>query len=67
MEVNIKKPPKIIIFQKHQSKMLNIHFHIGNKDLDIVQEYTYFGLKLVPNGKFTLAQQQLSNKAPGLS
>ncbi len=58
------KKNKIMIFQKHQSKILNLHFHIGNTDLDIVQVYTYLGLKLVPNGKFTLTQQQqLSEKA----
>ena len=59
MEVNIKKT-KVMIFQKHNSKLPNLHFHIGNKKIDIVKEYTYLGLKLVPNGKFKLAQQQLS-------
>ena len=62
MEVNIKKT-KIMIFQKHNSKLPNLHFHIGNKKIDIVKEYTYLGLKLVPNGKCKLAQQQLSEKA----
>ena len=52
-----------MIFQKHNSKLPNLHFHIGNKKIDIVKEYTYLGLKLVPNGKFKLAQQQLSEKA----
>jgi hypothetical protein len=54
MEVNIKKT-KVMIFQKHNSKLPNIHFHIGNKKIDIVKEYTYLGLKLMPNGKFKLA------------
>jgi hypothetical protein len=62
MEVNIKKT-KVMIFQKHNSKLPNLHFHIGNKKIDIVKEYTYLGLKRVPNGKFKLAQQQLSEKA----
>jgi hypothetical protein len=61
MEVNIKKT-KVMIFQKHKSKLPNLHFHFGNKKIDIVKEYTYLGLKLVPNGKFKLAQQQLSKK-----
>ena len=52
-----------MIFQKHNSKLPNLHFHIGNKKINIVKEYTYLGLKLVPNGKFKLAQQQLSEKA----
>ncbi len=54
MEFNIKKY-KIIIFQKHQSKILNLHFHIGKKDLNILQD--------VHLHKCTLAQQQLSEKA----
>ena len=61
MEVNIKKT-KIMIFQKYNSKLPNLHFYIGNKKIDIVEEYTYLGLKLVPNGKFKLAQKQLSEK-----
>jgi hypothetical protein len=39
MEVNIKKT-KIMILQKHNSKLLNLNFHIGNKNIDIVKEYT---------------------------
>lgn len=60
MEVNTKK---CMIFQKHNSKLPNLHFHIGNKKIDIAKEYTYLGLKLVPNGKFKPTQQQLSKKA----
>jgi hypothetical protein len=51
-----------MIFQKHNSKLQNLHFHIGNKKIDIVKEYTYLGLKLVSNWKFKLAQQHLSEK-----
>jgi hypothetical protein len=39
MEVNIKKT-KIMILQKHNSKLPNLNFHIGNKNTDIVKEYT---------------------------
>jgi hypothetical protein len=62
MDVNIKKN-KIMILQKHNSKLSNLNFHIGNKNIDIVKEYTYLGLKLVPNGKFKIAQKQLCEKA----
>ena len=54
MEVNIKKT-KIIILQKHNSKLPNLNFYIRNKNIDIVKEYTYLGLKLVPNSKFKVA------------
>jgi hypothetical protein len=54
MEVNIKKT-KIMILQKHNSKLPNLNFYIRNKNIDIVKEYTYLGLKLIPNGKFKIA------------
>ena len=63
MEINTKKT-KIMIFQKHNSKLrTDLQFHIGNNKIDTTKEYTYLGLKLVQNGKFKLAQQQLSEKA----
>ena len=34
-----------------------------NKSIEIVQEYTYFGIKLTSNGNFTLAQINLCVKA----
>ena len=43
MEVNIKKT-KVMVMQKHNSKSQNLHFHIGNKKIDIVK-YIYLGLK----------------------
>jgi hypothetical protein len=54
MEVNLKKT-KIMIFQKHNSKKqnLNLNFTIGNKPVDITNEYTYLGLKItqMPNSQ----------------
>jgi hypothetical protein len=37
---------KVMIFQKHNSKLPNLHFHIGNKTIDIVnkENITYLGL-----------------------
>lgn len=62
MEVNLKKT-KIMIFQKATTKLPTPTFFLGNSVLTVTKEYTYLGLKLTPNGKFTLAIQQLSEKA----
>ena len=45
-----------MIFQKHNSKLPNLNFYIGDNRLDITKEYTYLGLKLVLNGKFKTAE-----------
>ena len=62
MEINVKKT-KIMIFQKHNSKLQNVDFLLGNERVSITNEYTYLGLKLTPNAKFSLTTQQLSEKA----
>lgn len=62
MEVNLKKT-NIMIFQKTTSKLQTPTFSLGNRMINVTQEYTYLGLKLTPNGKFTLALQQLAEKA----
>jgi hypothetical protein len=62
MNVNLKKT-KIMILQKHNSKLPKLDFFLGDKRIDITNEYTYLGLKLTPNTKFTAATQQLSEKA----
>jgi hypothetical protein len=64
MEVNLKKT-NIMIFQKHNSKKQNqnLNFTIGNKPGDITNEYTYLGLKITPNAKFSVATKHLSEKA----
>lgn len=62
MEVNLKKT-KIMIFQKSGRKSKNINFQYQNKSIEIVQEYTYLGIKLTSNGNFTLAQKSLCAKA----
>ena len=53
---------KIMIFQKHNSKLPNLNFYIGDNRVDITKEHTYLGLKLVLNGKFKTAQQQLNSE-----
>ena len=62
MEVNLKKT-KTMILQKHKSKIQNLNLFIGNNPVSITNEYTYLGLKLTPNTTFTVANQQLSDKA----
>ena len=62
LEVNLKKT-KIMIFQKCGRKPKNLHFYYQNQLTEIVQEYTYLGIKLTPNGNFTMAQKSLCEKA----
>ena len=62
MEINMKKTK--IMIQKHNSKKSqNINFLLGNSSVDITNEYTYLGVKQTSNVKFSIAQQQLSEKA----
>ena len=37
----------------------SLHFYYQNQLIEIVQEYTYLGIKLTPNGNFTMAQKSL--------
>ena len=63
LEVNIKKT-KVMIFNKSGRKLKNIHpFTLGGKLLEITDEYQYLGLKLRPSGSFSLAVQELADKA----
>jgi hypothetical protein len=48
MNINLKKP-KVMILQKHNSKLQTLDFFLGDKRIDITNEYTYLGLKLTPN------------------
>ena len=38
-------------------------FHLNGKSLEITNEYQYLGLKLKPSGSFSLAVQELNDKA----
>jgi hypothetical protein len=58
MEINLKKT-KTMILQKHKSKVQNVSSLLSS----LTNEYTYLGLKLTPNTTFTVANQQLSDKA----
>jgi hypothetical protein len=48
MNINLKKN-KVMILQKHNSKPQTLDFFLGDKRIDITNEYTYLGLKLTPN------------------
>ena len=52
-----------MVLQKHNSKLQNTNFFLGDQRIDITSEYTYLGLKLTQNTKFNVATQQLSEKA----
>ena len=63
MNINLKKT-KVMILQKHNSKsQKQLDFFLGDKRIEITNQYTYLGLKLTPNTKFSIATQQLSEKA----
>ena len=51
-----------MIMQKHNRKINNHNFFLGDNCTEIVNEYTYLGLKLTANNKFTMATKQLSEK-----
>ena len=52
-----------MIMQKHNTKINNHSFLLGDNCIDIVNEYIYLGLKLTANNKFTTATKQVSEKA----
>ena len=54
MNINLKKT-KIMIMQKQSSKTKNLNFFLGDKYIDMTNEYTYLGPKMAPNNKFGLA------------
>ncbi|CAB4003282.1 Hypothetical predicted protein, partial [Paramuricea clavata] len=58
MNINLKKT-EVMILQKH--KLQSLDFFLGDKRIDITNKYTYLGL--TPNTKFSVATQQLSEKA----
>ena len=63
LEVNIKKT-KVMVFNKSGRKLENIfEFKLDGKCLEITDEYQYLGLKLRPSGSFSLAVQELNDKA----
>ena len=64
LKVNCKKT-KVLIFNpggKKLDKQPEHKFYIGERQLEVTDEYTYLGLKLKPSGSFTTAIQELYAK-----
>ena len=63
LRINIKKT-KVLIFNK-RGVTLNSQFNfcLGDKKLEITDQYQYLGLKLRPSGSMTFAVQELNTKA----
>ena len=51
-----------MIFQKTGKKAKNICFSINNQSIEVVQEYTYLGVKITTSGNFHLCQKTLTEK-----
>ena len=52
-----------MIFQKSARKPNNLEFYYQNQLVEIVEEYTYLGIKLTLTGNFTIAQKCLCDEA----
>jgi hypothetical protein len=44
-----------MILQKHNSKLQSLDFFLGDKHIDITNEYTYLSLKLTLNFQLPLS------------
>ena len=51
-----------MVCQKTGKKTKNISFSINNHPIEIVQEYTYLGVKITTSGNFNLYQKTLAEK-----
>ena len=59
-------PPSLglpVKFQKRAKKYIDFNFHIYNKPVEIVQNYTYLGTVISSTGNFSLALDKLKEKA----
>ena len=61
LTVNAEKS-KIMIFNK-RGRLLKESFNIKGEDLEVVQSFTYLGVKITASGSFTPAIKELSDKA----
>ena len=53
-----------MIMNKRGRKLENSHrFQLNGQQLEITDEYQYLGVKLKPSGSFSLAVQELNDKA----
>ena len=67
LKINPKKT-KIMIFQKHPKKSIDIKFNKGSQSIEIVQEYTYLGTRLTSTyGKLYTRTRTLKREGPASS
>ena len=59
----IRRKQKLKYSQKRPKKSIDIKFNKGSESIEIVQEYTYLGTRLISTGNFTLALEHLKEKA----
>ena len=62
LNVNYRKT-KILVFQKSGKKPKHLSFSINSTPIEIVQEYTYLGIRITSSGTFTIAQKVLAEMA----
>ena len=57
------KETKVVAFQKKLRKEYNYRFSLDKIPIDIVSDYTYLGIKLTSNSKFSDAIEVLREKS----
>ena len=62
LSINPKKN-KAMIFQKRAKKSIEPNFHIDNEPVEVVQNYTHLGTLISSTGNFSLALEELKEKA----
>ena len=63
LKINIKKMKVMIFNQRGRTLDKRYSFSIGDKKLDITDQYQYLGLKLRPSGSFNFSVGELYDKA----
>ena len=56
MNINLKKQKLYMVLQKHNSKLQNTNFSLGDQRIDITSEYTYLGLQNLPKTQNLMLQ-----------
>ena len=63
LKINVKKTKVMIFNQRGRTLDKKYSFSIGDKKLDITDQYQYLGLKLRPSGSFNFSVGELYDKA----
>jgi exonuclease III len=61
LKINVGKSKAMVVSKG--SKVPKDHLSIGNKQIEYVNHYTYLGVPLSNNGKYTTCKRELTNKA----